>query len=188
MDSYNYLSVLVSIILGLGITNLLSGFAGLVRERARVKVYSPVPIWMTTLFLAHVQMWWAMFGLSGVHHWTFAKFLSVLLQPVAIYITSALIVPNFSAGTIDLREQFFREKSWFGCGLVAMLTTSVIKNLLITGTMEPADVAAHALFIVLALSAIVTKSDIINRIAAPVGLLLLLAYTGLLFTDLGKFG
>ena len=28
---------------------------------------SPVPIWMATLFFAHVQMWWAMFGLASVH-------------------------------------------------------------------------------------------------------------------------
>jgi len=89
MDGYNYLSVLVSIILGLGITNLLLGFAGLVRERSRTRMYAPVPIWMATLFFAHVQMWWAMFGLVDVAHWTFAKFLSVLLQPVALFLTSA---------------------------------------------------------------------------------------------------
>lgn len=189
MDSYSYLSVLVSIILGLGITNLLSGFAGIVRERARVRMYAPVPIWMTTLFLAHVQMWWAMFGLQGVHHWTFAKFLSVLLQPVALFLTSALIVPNFAGeGPIDLKEQFFREMRWFGCGLAAMLATSVAKNILITGGMEPADIVAHAVFVVLALTAILVRSDIVNRIAAPGALILLLAYTGLLFTDLGKFG
>lgn len=189
MDSYNYLSVLVSIILGLGITNLLSGFAGLVRERGRITMYLPVPIWMTTLFLSHVQMWWAMFGLQGVSHWTFAKFLSVLLQPVALYITSALVVPNFARdGAIDLKEQFYREKSWFGCGLAAMIMASIVKNLLISGYMEPADLAAHGLFLVLSVTAIFTRNDLVHRIAAPIGLLLLLAYTGLLFADLGKFG
>lgn len=189
MDSYSYLSVLVSIILGLGVTNILSGFAGLVRERGRVRMYSPVPIWMVTLFLAHVQMWWAMFGLSGVEHWTFAKFLSVLMQPVALYLTSALIVPNFAVeGTLDLREQFVREKVWFGWGLAAMIGASVAKNFLITGSMETPDALAHALFIVLALSAIVTKNDVVNRVAAPFALFLISAYTGLLFTDLGNFG
>jgi hypothetical protein len=38
MDTYSHLSVLVSIILGLGITNLLSASGGMVRERERVRM------------------------------------------------------------------------------------------------------------------------------------------------------
>ena len=189
MDGYSYLSVLVSIILGLGITNLLSGFAGLVRERARVRMYLPVPIWMATLFFAHVQMWWAMFGLASVHHWTFAKFLSVLLQPVALFLTSAFIVPNLSdQGTIDLKEGFFRELRWLGVGLAAMMLTSVAKNILITGTMQAPDIVAHIIFGVLALAAVLIRSDTAHRIIAPAVLVMLLVYTGLLFADLGRFG
>lgn len=189
LDSYGYLSVLVSIILGLGITNLLTGFAGLVRERARVRMYTPVAIWMATLFLANVQMWWSMFELVGVQHWTFAKFMAVLFQPVALFLTSALIVPDLAGeGPIDLKKGFFRELRWLGCGLVAMLAASVAKNLLIEGDMEPIDIAAHAAFALLAMLAIFVRSEIVHRIAAPAALLLLLAYTGFLFADLGKFG
>lgn len=189
MDTYNYLSVLVSIILGLGITNLLSGFAGLVRERARVRMYSPVPIWMATLFFAHIQMWWAMFDLANVADWTFAKFLSVLLQPVALFLTSAFILPNLSGeGMVDLKESFFRESRWFACGLAGMVFASVAKNLLITGTMETADIGAHILFALLSLTAIIFRSDRFHRVMAPAVLVLLLAYTGLLFTDLESIG
>ncbi len=188
-DGYNYLSVLVSIILGLGITNLLIGFAGLVRERARVRMYAPVPIWMVTFFFAHVQMWWAMFGLASVQHWTFAKFLSVLLQPVALFLTSAFIAPDLSGQrTIDLKVGFFRELRWLGGGLAAVTLTSVAKNILITGKMEIADAVAHAIFGVLALAIILISSDTFHRILAPVVLALLLTYTGLLFADLGRFG
>jgi hypothetical protein len=55
MDDFSYLSVLISIVLGLGITNLLAGFAALVRNRGRVKIYWPMPMWMITLFLIHIQ-------------------------------------------------------------------------------------------------------------------------------------
>jgi len=189
MDGYNYLSVLVSIILGLGITNLLLGFAGLVRERARIRMYAPVPIWMATLFFAHVQMWWAMFGLVGVTHWTFARFLSVLLQPVALFLTSAFIVPSFTEqGSINLKEGFFRELRWFGCGLLAMTLTSVAKNFLIAGHMETADIVAHIVFGGLALGPMLVRSEVFHRFLAPAALLLLLAYTALLFADLGRFG
>jgi hypothetical protein len=186
MDSYGYLSVLVSIVLGLGITNILYGLAGLVRERDRVRMYWPVPIWMVTLFLAHVQMWWAMFALREVTDWTFASFLAVLLQPVSLFLTSALIVPNLSGDRpVDLKEDFFRERRWFGSGLIAIVVTSLSKNLIVNGGVDPADMVAHGVFVVLALSAIFIKNDRVHRIAAPGALILLLAYIGLLFTNLG---
>jgi hypothetical protein len=189
LDTYNYLAVLVSIILGLGITNLLSGFASLVRERSRVRMYSPVAIWMITLFLAHAQMWWAMFALVSVDHWTFAKFLAVLLQPVALFLTSAFIVPSLAgAGPVDLKEQFIRESRWLGCGLFGMLAASAIKNFVIEGHMEPLDIAAHAGFAIPALATIFVRNDLVIRIIAPLTLLALLVYTGFLFADLGKFG
>src|SRR5476649_2702355 len=96
MGDFDYLSVLISIVLGLGITNLLTGFAALIRNRGRVRVYWPMPIWMITLFLIHIQTWWAMFGLRGVQSWSFGAFLVVLMQPVCLFIMTALIVPDTS--------------------------------------------------------------------------------------------
>ena len=60
MDPFSYLSVLISIVLGLGITNLLGGVATLMRGRSQVRPYWPLPIWLVTLFLMHVQTWWTM--------------------------------------------------------------------------------------------------------------------------------
>ena len=80
MDAFSYLSVLLSIVLGLAITQLLSGFAALVHARRRVTMYWPVPVQMAVTLLITVQVWWAMFGLREVRHWTFAAFLILLLQ------------------------------------------------------------------------------------------------------------
>jgi len=45
MESFNYLSVLLSIILGLAITQVLLGFRGLILTRAKLKLYLPTVIW-----------------------------------------------------------------------------------------------------------------------------------------------
>ena len=52
MTAFDYLSVLLSIVLGLAITQLLSGFAGLVRARDRMVMYWPLPVQMTFVFLS----------------------------------------------------------------------------------------------------------------------------------------
>lgn len=49
-------------------------------------MYRPVPVQMTATLLMTVQVWWAMSGLREARHWTFAGFLVVLCQAIALYI------------------------------------------------------------------------------------------------------
>ena len=76
MDQFNYLAVLISIILGLGITQLLSGVGRLLQARGHVRLYWPTLAWVAVLLVVHVQTWWAMFGLRTLQTWTFAAFCS----------------------------------------------------------------------------------------------------------------
>ena len=74
-----------------------------------MKLWWPTPLWMATTFLIQVQTWWAMFTLRTVEHWSFAAFLTVLLQPVAIFMMAALDCAGaLAAGTIDLKGDYFR--------------------------------------------------------------------------------
>jgi len=41
MDAFTYITVLLSIVLGLAITQVLLGFRGLILTRAKVKLYTP---------------------------------------------------------------------------------------------------------------------------------------------------
>jgi hypothetical protein len=186
MRSFDYLSVLISIVLGLGITNLLTGLAALVRHRGRVVGYWPLPVWMVTVFLIHVQTWWALFGLRGIEQWSFAAFLVVLLQPVALFVMTALIIPDVSASSIvDLRIAFFRETRGFFGALFLALLASLAKNLVLSGSLpEGRNVAAHIVFIAIALVGGISRNTRIHAILAPLGLTLLACYIGLLFTTL----
>jgi hypothetical protein len=189
MDDFSYLSVLLSIVLGLGITNLLTGLAAMVRRRARVKMYWPMPVWMVTLFLIHVQTWWAMFGLRNVGRWSFAAFLVVLLQPVLLFLMAALIVPDLeSTGeTIDLRVAYFRETRWFFAAFILTLCVSLAKDLVLSGHLpEPRNLAAHGVFFASATVGFISKSDGVQKFLAPLGLAMLVSYIALLFTTLPR--
>src|SRR5947207_15965835 len=49
MDEFSYLSVLLSVILGLAVTQILKGFRGLLLSRARIRLYWPVIAWAALL-------------------------------------------------------------------------------------------------------------------------------------------
>jgi len=145
MDSFSYLSVLISIILGLGVAHLLSGFAELIKRRDSLKLWWPTPLWMIITFLIHVQTWWALFALRAVEHWSFAAFLIMLLQPVALFMMASLITPRFSGDAPhDLEQLYWREHRWFFAFILAALAASLGKDLILTGHLpEPENLAAH---------------------------------------------
>ncbi len=119
MDAFSYLSVLLSIIIGLAITQVLQGYRGLLLARARVRLYAPTLIWSALLLVIATQSWWASFGLAGHTEWTFAGFTLLLLQTVLLYMMSALVLPDIPVDSaIDLRAHYYRERRPFYALLV----------------------------------------------------------------------
>ncbi len=58
--------VMVSIVLGLGVTQALRGFSKIARSSS---TFLPLTIWATTLFYLHIQVWWALWDLTAVGTW-----------------------------------------------------------------------------------------------------------------------
>ncbi len=186
MDPFSYLSVLLSIVLGLAVTHLLSGFAALVHARRRVTMYWPAPAQMAATLLGTVQVWWAMFGLRQIRHWSFAGFLVVLAQVIAVYLMAAFITPQIGReGRIDLREAYFREAPWFFASILAALAISLAKNFMLAGSFQRGfDLAGHGVFAAIALAGLVSRSDRVHKLIAPLSLLFYGLYIGLLFVSL----
>jgi hypothetical protein len=110
----------------------------------------------------------------------------VLLQPVAIFMMAALIVPRPIDGKqIDLREDYYREYRWFFSALLLALIVSLAKDLVLNGRLpEPRNLAAHGLFIAVAIAALTLRSARAQLSLALVGLALFSGYIALLFTKL----
>jgi len=187
MNAFDYLSVLFSIVLGLSITQLLAGFAGMVRGRARIAFYWPLPLQMLALFLINVQSWWAMFGMRYMKSWTFFSFFVVLMQITFTYLMSATITPDpvGEEGRLDQREFFFREKTWFFAVSLCAILSSLTKDLfVIPGPVGAPDMVAHGLFIALILTGLFTTKDWVIKTVIPATFILYCAYIALLFVSL----
>ena len=157
MDAFGHLSVLISIILGLAITQLLQGFRGIVLARRRVRVYWVPVLWAVIVLVICVQTWWAMFGMRNLREWTFAGFAVVLLQVLTSYMQAAFILPDFTAReAVDLRQHYYGHLRWFFGAGVLTLVTSLTKDVVLSGRLPgAANLGFHlvllTLFIVAAL-------------------------------------
>src|ERR1043166_5399334 len=102
ISAFEYVTVFISIILGLGVTQILTGIADLVHQKERVKVYWPHTVWVLLALILHVQEWWVIFELRTFDHWRLPVFLFVMLYPTVLFILARLLFPfGYSEGAID---------------------------------------------------------------------------------------
>jgi hypothetical protein len=185
MDQFNYLAVLISIILGLGITQLLSGFGRWIEHRTSFRAYAPAICWAFVLLVIQVQCWWAMFGLREQTDWTFLKFMAVLLQPIILYLQAIVVLPGASSTTLDLRSNYYAQRSWFFGLMIALLVASVAKDLILNGGLpETENLAFHGLMLVTAAIAMATDRPRVHEVIAYGSIVLMGSYIWLLFARL----
>ena len=187
MDEFSYLIVLVSIVLGLGITRLLTGLGALIEGRDRVRPYGPALAWAGILLVVHVQTWWTMFGYRDRDGWTFAAFLAVLLQPALLYLLAALVLPTtVPEEGVDLRARYHEQTRWFFGLLSALLVGSLARDLALDGALPGAlNVGFHAVLLALAGAGALTRREGFHRVNAAVTAGLVGGYIALLFSRLG---
>jgi hypothetical protein len=186
MDEWGFLSVIVSIILGLSITQLLQGMSELINERERVRFYWPAVGWTVILLIVDIQAWWAMFGYRNRHFWTFVQFATVLMEVILLYLLAALALPNFAGkAAIDLRANYFKHKAWFFGLLVVLLLDSLLKSVVISGALPGRlDLGFHLIWLTTGLIAALTQSDRYHKGFACLSFALVVSYVAVLFTTL----
>jgi hypothetical protein len=188
MDAFSYLSVLLSIILGLAITQVLQGVRGLLLARGRVRLYAPSLIWCALILTFATQSWWASFGLAEVRDWTFAGFGALLLQTTLLYMLAALVLPDFPAGEpVDLEAHYFREARPFYIVTVAMLASSLLKDKAIGGEFPTGEnLAFHFVFAAFSAVMAVSRSSRLHLALSILIALLVATYIALLFSVLAR--
>jgi hypothetical protein len=169
-DAFAYLSVLLSIILGLAIAEVLQGYGSLLLSRSKVKLYAPPLIWSVMMLMMATQFWWASFGLAEREHWDFAAFSAVLLQTVMMYMGAAVVLPKGrSDEPIDLKAHYYREATpFFTFGLLFLVVGFVKDWLLDQSFVRPWSLHFMAFFTAMTALALVVRKPVLHEIIAPV--------------------
>jgi hypothetical protein len=186
VDAFSYLSVLLSIILGLAITQILQGYRGLLLARGRVTFYAPTMIWTALLLVIAAQAWWSSFGLVRHQDWTFLQFSAVLLQMVLLYMMCGLVLPDVPRDeAVDLKAHYYRERRPLFAAFLLMLAASISKDWILEGRLPSVEnLAFHGVFATLSLTGLLVRTPRYHEIVTPVGALVMAAYIALLFAHL----
>ncbi|MEP6620237.1 MAG: hypothetical protein ABJE47_13020 [bacterium] len=129
MTPFEHLTVLVSIVIGLGIGHLLTTVHELVQVRSRVRFYWLPIVWFVLIFIGLVEWWWSIFALRTTVQWNFFYFLFLLMSPVTMYLAAAFVLPDDSErghDVIDLRAYYYENSAWlFGVFAVSPILDGI---------------------------------------------------------------
>ncbi len=186
MDEFSYLAVLLSIILGLAITQLLTGWRGRMLARARVRPFWPSDLWSGILLLIATQTWWAMFGLRARTAWDFGDFAIVLAQTIALYLLTGLVYPDFASDReVDLRVHYFAQRRHFFSVASLLVLISIARDLVLNHALpDPVNLRYHLFYLTAAILALLTARPWFHKIFAVVSAVVFISYILELFTRL----
>ena len=189
-DAFAYLSVLLSIILGLAIAEVLTGYRSLLLARGSVKLYAPPLIWSGIMLMLAIHFWWASFGLAKRETWDFTAFCAVLAQTVMMFMGASLLLPKTKPDQpIDLRAHYYSEAGpFFSLGLLFIIFGFIKDWLLDQRIMNGGLPMAFFLFFLgMTLVALFVRKPRVHEIIAPVMAFAILVFIGMMFAKLGKF-
>lgn len=108
MSAFEYVTVLIAIVLSLGIAQILTGVASMIKKSHKMIYYWPHLLWTLFILLLHIQEWWIMYELKEQHPWRLPFFLFIMIYPVNLFLLARLLFPDkFSGKVIDMKQFYF---------------------------------------------------------------------------------
>ena len=177
MSQFEYIMVMVALILALALAQALRGLSEIVTSKNR---YWPHTLWLVTMVFLIVQAWWANWDYNAVEEWRITSYLLTLAAPAISFAGVYFLVPATRSVTIDWREHFYAVKPWFFGLLLTYLLVAIIESITQFGTpvIHPYRIF-QVLLIVIILAGAMSRNEYVHR-SLPVLFLLILMFSQLL--------
>jgi hypothetical protein len=118
MEIFGFLMILISIIIGLGVTEVLSGVGRLLRARDTIRFYWIHELFVAGVFLALLQLWWESWDLRGLPELTYLQACVLILGPILLFLIAYLLFPDPVADA-ELRTYYFEQSPYLWGFVVA---------------------------------------------------------------------
>src|SRR5437899_10494151 len=134
MNAFEYLSVLISIVLAMGMTRVLAGVGEMMQARMHRGIYWVHVIWIVNLFIYHVFAWCSFYRWRNQQEWTFYLFVFVLISPTILYLASMLLFPREGSidNSVDYKTHYYANHRAF-FSIFSMFTVVDIADTLLKG-------------------------------------------------------
>ncbi len=168
ISPFEYVSILISIILGLGITQILSSFSELLYNYKLVKFYWPQTIWLVFILFLHVQDWFVTYKLKDKMAWSLPELVFVLLYPITIFTAAKMLFPtNKQEEQYDMQKYYFDQFQIIFSLIALSILLSILFNIFfLSGTILEQVPLILFLGIIVTISLKKYNNELIHKILA----------------------
>jgi hypothetical protein len=192
VSEFEYVMVLVSIIIGLAITHVLTAFAAAVhRLRGHgdpIRLESVYLLWSGYVLIWLVSFWWWEFKFQDIERaWSYGLYLFLVSYSIALFLLAAVLVPKGMEPLNDSYTFFMEGRRWF-FGTFLVVNAFDIADSFLKGMewgLRPIALLGYAVVIVAAVAGIVSERRAIQVAAAAAAFTFQLIY---MFQELGVLG
>jgi hypothetical protein len=131
-ELFPHVRIVMGMVVGLGITRILMGLAGIIQHRTRPRLSLIHLLWAGSVLLELVFFWWWEFELSTIDTWSFGIFFFLILYSVTLFLLGALLFPDKLDGYAGYEDFFLQRRHWF-FGVFAVTFVLDIIDTLIKG-------------------------------------------------------
>jgi len=118
LSQFEYVMVLMSIIVGIAVAHLLLGVGGIIDRLAGKKEKLELSVaylaWLIATFGWLILFWWWQFRLAElVEEWTVQLYFFLVLYAVTLFLICVVLVPRTWDGVSSLKAYFLERRVWF---------------------------------------------------------------------------
>ena len=192
MSSFEYVMVLVSIVVALAIAHLLTALGECVRRiRGKgepIKLDAVFLLWVGYVLIWLISFWWWEFKFQEVvTAWSFGLYLFVIGYAISLFMLAQILVPYRMKGVVDTYADFRDGRKWFFGMLIVVQVIDLIDTYFkgIEWFMRPESVSITAVTIAVAIIGFVSERRPIQLGVAIIAFSSQLVYV---FGELGVLG
>jgi hypothetical protein len=124
---YQHVVVVMSIVLGLSVTQLLKGLAQIYRMRNRVRPYWLHTAWVVLLILFSLMLWWLFWNYRGIEEWSFFRFVLYLSPMIVFFFLTSIVIRDPSDAVTSYKEYYFSTRvGFFGTFAVQLVLAHTV--------------------------------------------------------------
>lgn len=129
-ELFTHVRIVMGMVVGLGITRILSGLAGLIQHPGVQRPSLLHLLWVGSVLVELVLFWWWEFALSRMTHWSFGVFLFLIAYAVLLFLLAALLFPDGIMEYGGYEDYFLRRRRWFFSLFAATFLFDVVDTLI----------------------------------------------------------
>jgi len=192
LSSFEYVMVLVSIVIGLAITHVLTAFAAAV-QRLRghgepIRLEAVYLLWTGYVMTMLVSFWWWEFKYHELEiEWSYGLYLFIITYAVTLFLMAAVLVPKGMEGVSDSYAFFMEGRNWFFVIHLFVISIDIIDTFLKGADfgLRPSVLVSYAPMIGASIVGIVSERRWVQVVAAATAFASQLIY---MFQTLGVLG